>query len=87
MAAQVNWEEILKDRFPTYKVEEDAFLDSVHIASSVDVYMERIYAAILNDPSVHENLKMMYREAIIGGNSDVVKRIKNRISNIRRNCR
>ena len=87
MAGQVNWEQILKDRFPTYKVEEDAFIDSLQVAHNIEVYMERIYDAIRNDPNVHVNLKMLYREAISGGNNDVVKRIKNRISNIRRNCR
>ena len=87
MAGQVNWEQILKDRFPTYKVEEDAFLDSLEVAHSMEVYMQRIYEAIRNDNTVHVHLKMLYREAVDGGNNDVVKRIRNRISNIRRNCR
>ena len=87
MAGQVNWDELLKYRFPTYKVEEDAFIDSLEVANSTEVYIERIYEAIRNDESVHIHLKMMYREAIHGENKDVLKRIKNRISNIRRNCR
>ena len=87
MAGQVNWEDLLRERFPTYKVEEDAFIDSLEVANSTEVYIERIYEAIKNDSSVHINLKMLYHEACAGGNKDVVKRIKNRISNIRRNCR
>ena len=87
MAGQVNWEELLKDRFPTYKVEEDAYIDSLEVANSTEVYMERIYEAIRNDATVHVNLKLLYHEAIDGGNKDVVKRIRNRISNIMRNCR
>ena len=87
MAALENWDEILKERFPTYKVEEDAYIDSLEVAHSTEVYIERIFEAIKNDASVHDNLKLMYREALDGGNKDVVKRIKNRISNIHRNCR
>ena len=87
MAAQLDFDELLKERFPTFKVEEEAFLDSLEIANCTDVYMERIYEAIRGDPSVPVNLKVMYREAVHGTNKDVAKRIRNRISNIRRNCK
>ena len=87
MASQVNWDELLKERFPTFKCEEEAYLNSLNIASSVDVYCEQIYEAIKSDSNVPDALKAMYKEAVQGGNKDVVKRIKNRIGNIRRNCR
>ena len=87
MASQINWRTLLKERFPTYKVEEQAFISSLDVANSVEVYIERIYEAVKIDPNVPEALKALYREASRGGNKDVVKRIKNRIGNIRRNCR
>ena len=87
MAGQINWFEMLKYRFPTFKVEEDGFLESLDIACSMEVYIERIYQAIKDVPHVPDNLKAMYHEAMINGNKEVVKRIKGRISNIRRNCK
>ena len=87
MAVQLNWDELLKERFPTYKSEEEAYLNSLNIANSSDVYCEQIYAAIISDTNVPDTLKALYKEAIRGTNKDVVKRIRNRIGNIRRNCR
>ena len=87
MAEGMNWSEILKDRFPTYKIEEDTFIECLDIASSMEVYIEKIYEAVKDDQNVHPNLIAMYHEASVGGNKDVVKRIRNRISNIRRNCK
>ena len=87
MAAQLDWERLLKERFPIFKVEEQAYIESLDIATSTEVYIERIYFAIRTDVNVPENLKALYEEASRGGDKDVVKRIKNRIGNIRRNCR
>ena len=88
MAQQLDWPTLLKERFPIFKVEEEAYVDSLEIATSTEVYIERIYLAILSDVNVPANLKALYREASRGGgDKDVVKRIKNRIGNIRRHCR
>ena len=87
MAGQINWYALLKERFPIFKVEEDAYIASLHIATSAEIYMEQIYEAIKNDVHVPDSLKALYREASRGGDQHVVRRIKNRIGNIRRNCR
>ena len=87
MAGQMNWSQILRERYPTFKVEEDAFLESLDIAASMEVYIEKIYEAVKDDNHVPPNLKALYHEAMINGNKDVVKRIRGRISNIRRNCK
>ena len=87
MAGAWNWQEILRERFPTFKVEEDAFIECLDIACSTEVYIEQIYEAIKNVNHVPNNLKALYHKAMLNGDKDVVKRIKNRISNIRRNCK
>ena len=87
MASNVDWEEILRDRYATFKVEEQAFLDSLKICNSTEISTERIYDAIKGDPDVPANLKLMYREAVFGTNQQVKNRIKNRLGNIRRHVR
>ena len=87
MAAQINWADILSQRFPTFRVEETAYLSCLEIASSMEVYIEKIYEAVRHQDHVPENLKLMYHEASINGNKEVVRRIQNRISHIRRNCK
>ena len=81
------WERVLKGKYVSYNVEVDAYLESVEIATSTDISMQKIFFAIRDDPSVHENLKAMYREALFGKNKEVKSRIKNRIANFRRNYR
>ena len=87
MASNFDWEIILNDRFPTYKVEEQAFVESLKIANSNEVAAERIYHAIKNDCDIPENLKLIYKEAVYGSNIVVRNRIRGRLSNIRRNNR
>ena len=81
------WEKVLKGKYVSYNVEIEAYLDSLEIATSTEISMQKIYFVIRNDPSVHENLKALYREALFGTNKEVKARIKNRISNFRRNYR
>ena len=40
MASQINFAEILEERFPSYKAEVTAFLDTLHISQSTDVSIE-----------------------------------------------
>ena len=87
MANQIDWNAILKDRFPTFKTEEECFLNSLSIASSMEVYIEQIYEGIKNDANVPANLVALYKEAAAGGNPLVVRRIRNRVGNIRRSLR
>ena len=87
MASNVDWPTILKDRHTTFKVEENAFLESLKIANSNEVAAERIYQAIKDDPEIPENLKIIYREAVYGTMEKVKTRVRNRIGNIRRHLK
>ena len=83
MASNLNWELILKDRHPTFKVEEQAFIESLKIANSNEVAAEKIYQGIKDDEDIPENLKLIYRKAVYGTHEKVKSRIHNRIGNIR----
>ena len=83
----VNWEEILEGKYPSYRIEVETFLDTVHISNSNDLSMIKIYEVIVHDANVDEVLKMMYHEAIHGTNRDVKARIRNRIANFRRSLK
>ena len=87
MACNIDWEEILKDRFVTFKVEETAFIESLQICNSSEIAAEKIYETIKFDEDVPENLILMYKEAVYSENEKVKSRIKNRIANIRRHYR
>ena len=41
MAEQVDWDALL-EKYPSYKVEVEAFLNTVHISRSTDVSMCRV---------------------------------------------
>ena len=84
MASQVDWSQILDGRYPSYKVEVLAFLDSLDISSSTDISIEYIYDQIKTDGNVCDNLKLLYHEAVYGQNKAVKNRMKNRVSNFRR---
>ena len=85
MASNVDWGQVLKDRFYIFKVEENAFLQSLDICNSSDVAAQKIYETIRNDSEIPANLKLMYKEFLFGTHVKVKKRIKSRISNMRRN--
>ena len=80
----MDWKKLCDGRYPSYKVEVTAFLDSLEISSSTDVSMQKIYYAIRDDSNVCDDLKSLYREAIFGSEKMVKARIKNRIGNFRR---
>ena len=79
-----DWDALLKAKYSSFKVEVQAYLDSLDISTSTKISIEKIYHAIRNDEKVNSNLKLLYREACFGSNKDVKTRIKNRISNFRR---
>ena len=82
-----DWEPLLKAKYPSYTAEVEAFLDSLDIATSTEISMEKIYDAIREDPKVDDNLKCLYMEAIFGSNKDVKLHIKNWIANFKRRLR
>ena len=51
------WQHLLNDRYPTYKVEERAFAESLKVCNSVDVSAEKIYDAIKDDRDVSPNFE------------------------------
>ena len=85
MAKYIDWEEVLHDRYATFKLEEQGFEESLEICNSTDVSAEKIYYTIRDAEEIPENLKIMYREAVFGNNEKVWSHIKNRISNMRHN--
>ena len=87
MAGAIDREELLKFKYPSYTIEVKTFLDTAHISKCTDVSIEKIYAAIKNDPQVNENLKLLYYEAIHGSNKDVKTRIRNRVTNFCRSLK
>ena len=87
MASQTNWSQILEERFPSYKVEVSAFLETLHISKSTDVSIEKIYQVIKDEQDVPEHLKMLYHECIFGTDKSVKTRIRNRVGNFKRGLR
>ena len=71
------WDKLLKAKYISYKVEVQAYLDSLEIATSSDISMAHIYESICSDSKVHPNLKLLYKEALHGTNKDVKSRIRN----------
>ena len=87
MASQVDWATLLKGKYPSCKLEVNAYLDTLDIATSNLVSAGKCYEAICDDPNVNENLKILYKEALFGSNKEVCACIKSRMSNFRRNLR
>ena len=87
MASKLNWDELLEKKYPSYRVEVQAFLDNAHISRSTDAAIQKIYDAIKNDPQVNNDLKMLYHETLYGSHKDVKSRIRNRVANFRRTLR
>ena len=82
-----DWDQLLKAKYNSYKVEVQAYLDSLDIATSSEISMSYIYEAIRNDDKVNGNLKLLYKEALYGKNKEVKSRIQNRIANFRRSLK
>ena len=87
MDSSIDWEKLLKAKYPSYKVEVDVYLDSLEITTSTEISVSKIYESIKNDNDVPINLKLLYREALLGNNKDVKARIKNWVANFHRNHR
>ena len=87
MMAGINLSEILEQRFPSYKAEVTAFLDTVHISKSTDVSIEKIYEIIKDDDDVPDNLKLLYKESIFGTDKNVKLRMQNHIGSFKRGLR
>ena len=87
MGSEVDWKALLKGKYPSCKIEVDAYLDSLEISTSNEVSARKCYEAICDHPEVSETLKMLYKEGLFGTNKDVRARIKSRMSTFRRNLR
>ena len=83
MATEVNWSNLLDHKYASYKVEVNAFLDSLDISNSTNVSMAYIYDQIRNALKVDENLKLLYHEAVHGSEKSVKLRIKKRLTNLK----
>ena len=68
MASDEYWKVLLKKNYPSYKVEVDAFLNSLEIATSNEISASKVYQAIKHLPEVNDDLKSLYREALFGTN-------------------
>ena len=87
MASNVDWSKLLVKKYNSFNVEVEAFLDSLDVSNSTDVSMGFIYDKIRNDKNVSPDLKLLYREAVYGSEKAVKLRIKNRLTNFKRNLK
>ena len=87
MASAIDWGALLDARCPSYKVEVEAFLDSVEVSSSNEISMIIVHEAIKDNLEISENLRLLYEEAVNGQDKNVRLRIKNRMANFRRALR
>ena len=87
MASKMDWSALLEARYPSYKVEVDAFLESLSVSNSNEITIAKVFEAIRYDDKIDDNLKLLYGEAVFGSDKQVKLRIKNRISNFRRGLR
>ena len=84
MRSEMEWIDLLDKKYPSYKIEVEAFLESLDIANSVEVSAQFIYDKIKLDSNVSADLKALYQEALEGSNKEVKARIRNRVSNFKR---
>ena len=87
MGTPVDWTKLREARYPSYKVEVEAFLDSLSVSNSNEVTIAKVFDAIKYNDDVDDNLKLLYGEAVFGTDKQVKLRIKNRIANFRRGLR
>ena len=87
MAGQPNWGELLEKRFPSYKAEVTAFLDTLHISKSTDVSIEKIYEVIKDNCDIPDDLKALYNECINGTDKAVKLCMKSRVGNFKHGLR
>ena len=84
MASSVDWSKLLEARYPSYRVEVEAFLDSLEVSNSNDIIIGKVFEAIRYHNDVDDNLKLLYGEAVYGSDEQVKLHIKSRMSNFRR---
>ena len=87
MASSPDWSKLLEARYPSYKVEVEAFLESLSVSNSNEITISKVFEAIRYDDDVDDNLKLLYGEAVFGIDKQVKLCIKNRIANFRRALR
>ena len=87
MASGHDWDTILKGKYCLYKVEIDAYLESLEIATSTEISAAKIHYAICDDKNVNENLRLLYKEAVFGTNKEMKARIKSRIANFKQSLK
>ena len=83
MASGMDWSKLLEARYPSYRVEVEAFLDSLEVSNSNEIIIGKVFEAIRYHNDVDDNLKLLYGEAVHGINKQVKLRIKRRMSNFR----
>ena len=83
MASGTDWKKLLDARYPSYKVEVEAFIDSLSVSNSNELSAQKVFEAIQFNDEVDNNLKLLYSEAIYGTDKEVKARIKNRMSNFK----
>ena len=84
MASGEDWSKLIKARYPSYKVEVEAFLDSLSVSNSTELSIAGIFDAIKYEDHVDDNLKLLYGEAVMVTDTDVKARIKSHVSNFKR---
>ena len=84
MASNIDWSSLLVPRYPSYKLEVEAFLDGLGVSASSDILLHKMYQAIRLEPEVSENLKLLYREALYGTQREVKARMRGRVANFKR---
>ena len=87
MSSGIDWEYILRDRYPVYDSEKVIFVTSFDLMRSLSDCAKLIYTIIKNDASIPNELKMIYHEGLYGKHDRVKRRMRNRISHIKRQLR
>ena len=87
MDSKLDWGPLLVKKYVSFNVEVEAFLDSLDVSNSTDISMAFIYDRIRNDRNVSPDLIKLYKEAVYGTEKVVKLRIKNRLTNFKRNLK
>ena len=82
-----DWQQLLKGKYPSYKIEVETYLENLEVATSSEISARKIYDAIKDLPEINENLKKIYKEALFGSDKEVKSHIKNRMSNFKRSTK
>ena len=81
----MDWTEILKPAYSTYKCEEDAYIEISKITIDNEIALEYLFDnAVRENFQVERNLRELYNEAINGSNKEVRRRMLSRMSNFKR---